>query len=86
MTATLELSLYPLHAEYPSSVIDFLRKLKELPDVEIQSNGMSTVVIGDFGQFWPELGELIGAQIFSEDSVFVLKIASGRREYIDSAV
>ncbi|MFZ1676433.1 MAG: hypothetical protein WBP41_06410 [Saprospiraceae bacterium] len=83
MTSTIEISLYPLHKEYPSSVISFLQKLKSNPDFEIQSNGMSTIIIGDYERMWTELGHLMTIQLSAEDSIFVLKVAPGRREYVD---
>jgi uncharacterized protein YqgV (UPF0045/DUF77 family) len=83
MTATIEISLYPLHDEYTSSVLSFLQKLKAIPDLDIQSNGMSTIIIGDFESMWTELGHLMTIQLSSEDSIFVLKVAPGRREYVD---
>lgn len=83
MTATLEISLYPLLNEYPSSVLNFLQKLKALSGIEIKSNGMSTIIIGSFDVLWPQLGQLIYDQLAIEESVFVLKIAPGRREYSD---
>ncbi|MEP6645769.1 MAG: hypothetical protein ABJC12_01660 [Saprospiraceae bacterium] len=83
MTATIEISLYPLLNDYPASVLDFLQKLKNLTGIEIQSNGMSTIIIGNFDVLWPQLGHLIHTQLTMEESVFILKIAPGRREYSD---
>ncbi len=84
MTATIEISFYPLNNEYPSSVVKFLQKLKALPGLEIRTNGMSTIIIGPFESLWPMLGNLIESQFISEDCVFVLKVAPNRREYVDN--
>ena len=83
MTSTIEISIYPLHQDYPASVISFIQKLKSYKGFEIQSNGMSTIIIGHFETLWHELGQLMEAQLSGEDSVFVLKVAPGRREYVD---
>lgn len=83
MTATIEISLYPLHNEYTSSVVGFLKNLKTMQDVEIQSNGMSTIIIGQLETLWPELGQLLTNQFSKEDTVCVLKVGSGRREYVE---
>jgi len=83
MTSTIEISLYPLHADYPSIVINFLQKLREIPGIEIKSNGMSTIIIGKLDLIWSQLGYLIELQLSAEDSIFVLKVAPGRREYGD---
>jgi len=81
MTSTIEISLYPLHREYPSSVLRFLQQLKATPGFEIHSNGMSTIIIGNFENLWSQLGLLMESQLSSEESIFVLKVAPGRREF-----
>ena len=83
MTTTIEISLYPFQKEYPVSVIRFLKQLQAITDIEMQSNGMSTIIIGDFDNLWSRLGDLMAAQFSSEESLFVLKVAPGRREYSD---
>ena len=82
MTSTIELSLYPLNKEYPDSVLSFLQKLKAVPAIEIQTNGMSTLITGPFDSLWPDLGQLMQQQFDKEDCIFVMKVASGRREYV----
>ena len=82
MTTTIDISLYPLNNDYPSSVLAFLEKLKSIPGIEIHTNGMSTHLIGPFDQLWPALGLLMEAEMLQEDCVFVLKTAPGRREYV----
>jgi hypothetical protein len=83
MTSTIEISFYPLNKDYPSSVVSFLQKLKVIPDIETKTNGMSTILIGSYEILWQYLGELINLQFSEEDCVFVLKVAPGRREYIE---
>lgn len=83
MTSTIELSFYPLHEEYPSAVLNFLHLLKAMPGIEIKSNGMSSILIGNFETIWPELGILMKSQLSMQDCVFIMKVAAGRREYED---
>lgn len=83
MTSTIEISLYPLNNEYTTSVLRFLRKLKDCEGIEIQTNGMSTVIIGEFTNVWNQLGSLMEWQLAQEDCVIVMKVAAGRREYIE---
>lgn len=85
MTSTIEISLYPLNNEYTLSVLAFLRKLKEIPSVEMTTSGMSTILIGSYDILWPQLGRLISDQMGGEECVIVMKIAPGRREYVDPA-
>ena len=82
MTSTIEISLYPLCDDYPSHVIHFLSRLKTLPNVEINTNGMSTIIIGEYSSLWKNLGELMAEELKSGSSLFVMKVAPGRREYL----
>lgn len=82
MTSTIEISLYPLRDDYPTHVIRFLTKLKTIPNVEISTNGMSTIIIGDYSSLWKKLGELMEEEMTSGSSLFVMKVAPGRREYV----
>ena len=82
MTSTIEISLYPLRDDYPSHVLHFLSRLKAIPDVEINTNGMSTIIIGDYTSLWKNLGELMEEELKSGSSLFVMKVAPGRREYL----
>ncbi len=82
MTSTIEISLYPLRDDYPSHVLRFLSKLKMIPDVEINSNGMSTIIIGEYTSLWKHLGDMMEEELASGYSLFVMKVAPGRREYL----
>ena len=81
MTSTIEISLYPLRDDYPSHVLRFLSKLKEMSEVEINTNGMSTIIIGEYAPLWKYLGEMMEEELASGYSLFVMKVAPGRREY-----
>jgi uncharacterized protein YqgV (UPF0045/DUF77 family) len=80
MTTTIELSYYPLQDDYPSAVLQFLEKLRAIPGIDIQTNGMSTILIGPMETLWPQLGVLIEREFISAAPLFVMKIAPGRRE------
>ena len=82
MTSTIEISLYPLRDDYPSHVLAFLAKLKSMPEVAINTNGMSTIIIGEFTSLWKQLGEMMEEELASGYSLFVMKVAPGRREYL----
>ena len=53
-----------------------------MPDVEIQTNGMSTIIIGAYASLWKNLGVLMEEELKSGSSLFVMKVAPGRREYL----
>lgn len=82
MTATIEISFYPLNNDYPSSVVNFLQKLRSVQGLEITTNGMSTIIIGPYESIWNQLRHLIEEAFSAEDCIFVLKVAPGRREYV----
>lgn len=83
MTGTFEFSYYPLRDAYPDSVLEVLAELRQLEGVTIETNGMSTILIGDFDELWAALGEIAARRLAAEDAVLVLKAAKGRREFID---
>ena len=83
MTATIEISLYPLKDDYPAHVLRFLEKVKLLPGVESATNGMSTILIGEYSGMWKNLGELMEREMASGYSLFVMKVAPGRREFLE---
>lgn len=83
MTGTFELSYYPLRDAYPDSVLHLLEQLRRIDGITIETNGMSTILIGDFEKTWTTLGDLLGRQLAAEDAVLVMKVAKGRREYLD---
>ena len=80
MTTTIELSYYPLRDDYPSAVLQFLEKLRSIPNTEMETNGMSTILIGPYKTLWQELGVLIESEFGTASPLFVMKIAPGRRE------
>jgi len=83
MTGTFELSYYPLRDAYPESVLRLLDELRALEGVQLETNGMSTILIGDFDRIWTEVGRMASRRLLEEDAVIVLKAARGRREYVD---
>jgi len=52
-----------------------------MPEVEINTNGMSTIIIGEYAPLWKYLGEMMEEELASGYSLFVMKVAPGRREY-----
>lgn len=83
MTATFDLSLYPLTNDYPEHVLAFIAKLRAWDDVEVHTTGLSTLLIGDYNKIWASLGELTKETFLATESVLIIKVAPGRREYSD---
>lgn len=48
MKISVELSLYPLREGFAPIVEDYIRQLKNCPDIDVRPNSMSTQIFGDF--------------------------------------
>ena len=48
MKATCEISLYPFHKNYKHIIIDFVQRLKTYKKIVVETNGLSTMVFGDY--------------------------------------
>ncbi len=48
MRTTIEISMYPLDADYKPAIKAFVLKLRDYSDLEIVTNQMSTQVRGEF--------------------------------------
>jgi uncharacterized protein YqgV (UPF0045/DUF77 family) len=52
MKITLDISLYPLDADYIPAIKSFVRELRKQTQIEIVTNQMSTQVRGEFDVVW----------------------------------
>jgi uncharacterized protein YqgV (UPF0045/DUF77 family) len=74
MKITLEISMYPLNADYKPLIKQFIRQLRRHERIEIVSNQMSTQVRGDFGPVWAAVTEGMEQAMSGNDKcVFVTK-------------
>jgi uncharacterized protein YqgV (UPF0045/DUF77 family) len=48
MNITVDISMYPLDADYKPAIKSFIRHLREFEGLEIVTNQLSTQIIGDF--------------------------------------
>ena len=48
MRITVDISMYPLDSDYKPPIKDFIRRLRAYPDIEIETNQLSTQLCGDF--------------------------------------
>ncbi len=74
---SVDISLYPLHADYKAPILQFIGKLREVEGCEILANPLSTQLYGPFDLVWGALGRLL-PEVFGEEfnSVVVLKVVS----------
>ncbi|MCG7563237.1 MULTISPECIES: hypothetical protein [Pseudoalteromonas] len=48
MQLSVEISKYPLHADYIPFIKDFIERLNQHPELKVLTNTMSTQVFGDY--------------------------------------
>lgn len=79
MKISVDISMYPLHKDYESVIIDFIEKLKKSP-FKIIENPLSTQVYGDFDAVTQFVNQLIKESFLTEDMVvFNMKYIKGDR-------
>jgi uncharacterized protein YqgV (UPF0045/DUF77 family) len=76
MQITVEISLYPLEEGFAGVVNDFLGRLKEHPEVDVQTASMSTMISGDYEKVMDLLDREIKPVFEEHAAVFTLKIAN----------
>ncbi len=82
MKVTVEISLYPLHNEYESSVLAFIEKLHQYPEIVVETNGLSTQIFGDYDFVMKELLPVRIQEVFeNEKAVVLMKIGHGHLRY-----
>ena len=86
MRATLEISMYPLlqknkEKEYKKIVKKFLSEIFKKKGLVIESNGLSSIVYGDYKDIILLLQEEVKYYLKKYRSVFVFKIGKGTLSY-----
>jgi uncharacterized protein YqgV (UPF0045/DUF77 family) len=79
MDIGVEISLYPLRADYIPRVHEFIERLSARQRLRLVTNSMSTQVFGGFEEVMEALREALGATFAgmtggAERAVFVLKV------------
>lgn len=78
MHVAVELSLYPLTADYIPPILDFIARLNARPGLAVVTNSMSTQVSGEFDLVFEALqDEIRGSLAAGHRAVFVMKVIGG---------
>jgi uncharacterized protein YqgV (UPF0045/DUF77 family) len=78
MHVAVELSLYPLTAEFVPPILGFLERLKAHPGLSVVTNSMSTQVSGDYDRVFDALrAEMRASFSGPHRAVFVMKVLGG---------
>ncbi|MEL6135737.1 MAG: hypothetical protein AAFR59_20455, partial [Bacteroidota bacterium] len=81
MDCTVEISMYPLDQQYESIVLDFLKRLHTHDHIQIETNGMSTQVFGDYNKVMEIIQAEMKAILLEGKAIFVMKVAQGTLRY-----
>jgi uncharacterized protein YqgV (UPF0045/DUF77 family) len=78
MRTAIEISLYPLDANYIPPIKDFIDRLNMYPEITVVTNAMSTQIVGEHARLFELLSQET-AQTFAADGrfVFVMKVLGG---------
>jgi uncharacterized protein YqgV (UPF0045/DUF77 family) len=78
MRTAIEISLYPLDADYIPPIKDFIDRLNTYPEMTVVTNAMSTQIVGEHARVFEVLAKET-AHTFSADGrfVFVMKVLGG---------
>jgi uncharacterized protein YqgV (UPF0045/DUF77 family) len=74
MDIAVEISLYPLNADFIPPIQDFIDRLNAHPGLKVTTNHLSTQVFGDHDRIFEVLRKEMGASFVANDkAVFVTK-------------
>lgn len=74
MRASLEISYYPLKEEFIPPIQDFIDRLNTYSEIEVETNGMSTQVFGEYNLLMNIITKEMKTAMKLPNSIFVLKV------------
>lgn len=78
MRIAIEISLYPLDADFVPPIQDFIDRLNTHPELDVKTNAMSTQIAGDIGHVFDVLAQETRASFEQHGrKVFVMKVLGG---------
>ena len=77
MNCTVEISMYPLDQAYESIVLEFLSRLRQHTGIQIETNGVSTQIFGDYTEVMSLVQEEMKTSLLEGKAIFVMKVAGG---------
>jgi uncharacterized protein YqgV (UPF0045/DUF77 family) len=78
MKTTVEISNYPLSADYEPPILDFINRLKEVEGLKIQVNATSTHIGGEYNLVMETLQqEILTSFERYGKMIFVMKVLNG---------
>jgi uncharacterized protein YqgV (UPF0045/DUF77 family) len=78
MRIAIDISLYPLDADYVPPIKDFIERLNRRPGLRVETNAMSTQVSGEHDVVFAALADETRTTFASTSrAVFVMKVLGG---------
>tara|TARA_B100000809_G_C15126050_1_gene526257 strand:- start:1123 stop:1371 length:249 start_codon:yes stop_codon:yes gene_type:complete len=78
MKTTVELSKYPLNADYEPPILDFITRLNSHQNITVKTNATSTHVVGDYDEVMIILQKEIKLSFEKYGkAIFVMKVLNG---------
>ena len=78
MHTAIEISLYPLDADFIPPIQDFIDRLNTYPDLKVTTNAMSTQIAGEHQRVFEILARETAASFAQTGrKVFVMKVLGG---------
>lgn len=69
MKVAIEISMYPIKADYEPAIIQFINDLKSNSELHVQTNAMSTQVFGEFDVAFTKVKDAIQKVFEAENKV-----------------
>ena len=77
MKASVEISMYPLDAEYGTPILKFIQRLRQQAGLTVQTNNMSTQIFGDYDLLMAALSKEMRRSFEEEKTVvMVMKVVN----------
>jgi len=73
--------MYPLDQAYESIVLEFLSRLRQHTGIQIETNGVSTQIFGDYTEVMSLVQEEMKTSLLEGKAIFVMKVAGGTLRY-----
>lgn len=81
MNISIDISMYPLHKDFETPIIEFIKRLRE-SDFHVEENGLSTQIFGPFQEVMAFVNGNIHSSLLDEKNcVFILKIVTDDRSH-----
>ena len=77
MKISVEISMYPLDADYNQKVMNFINNIYSFDNIEIESNHMSTLIWGEYDDVMNCLNSSMKQSFTELQSSMVIKISNG---------